>query len=134
MRVIQRLRRLVESAPPDATVPVRWIGEVLDGDEANVEPAIRANGSDPVLPDLSVDDLMSATSRERPTVIGWIHDGYFPGAYKLNGREWRVPRSDWKAFLNRERQGHDRDPTPSGGQDVDLGRWRKQFARERAGG
>jgi predicted DNA-binding transcriptional regulator AlpA len=132
MRLIERLRQLVESAPPDATVPVRWIGELLDQDEVTIE-SIRKNGSDPVMPDLSVDDIMTATSRERSTVIGWIHDGDFPGAYKLNGREWRIPRADWTAFLDRERQGRPAEPAPSGGQAVDLGRWRKQFAGERAG-
>ena len=103
MRVIERLRLLVESAPPDATVPVRWIGELLDQDDASVEPAMRRNGSDPIMPDLSVDEIMTATSRERPTVIGWIQGGEFPNAYKLSGREWRIPRADWKAFLDRER-------------------------------
>ena len=93
MRLIERLRLLVESAPPDATVPVRWIGELLDQDEVNVESAIRRNGSDPVMPDLSVENIMAATSRERSTVIGWIHGGDFPGAYKLNGREWPIPRA-----------------------------------------
>lgn len=131
MRLAERLRLLVESAPPDATVPVRWIGELLDQDEATVEPAIRRNGSDPVMPDLSVEDIMKATSRERSTVIGWIHDGDFPGAYKLNGREWRIPPADWKAFLSRKREQRPAEPVPSGGQSVDLGRWRKRFETER---
>jgi predicted DNA-binding transcriptional regulator AlpA len=62
------------------------------------------------MPDLNVEDIMNATSRERSTVLGWIHDGDFPGAYKLNGREWRIPQADWKACLNRERQGASRNP------------------------
>lgn len=134
MRVIERLRLLVESAPSDATVPVRWIGELLAQDDASIEPALRSNGSDPVMPDLSVDEIMTATSRERPTVIGWIHGGEFPGAYELDGREWRIPRADWQAFLDRERQGRPPEPVPNGGEGVDLGRWRKHFPRERAGG
>lgn len=93
MRLAERLRRLVESAPPDATVPVRWIGELLDHDAVSVERESRESESDPIMPDLSVDDIMSATNRERSTVIGWIHEGDFPGAYKLNGREWQDRKS-----------------------------------------
>ena len=129
MRLIERLRVLVESAPPDATVPVRWIAELLDEDAATVEPVIRGNGSDPIMPDYTVDDIMTAMGRERSTVIGWIHHGDFPGAYKLNGREWRIPRGDWEAFLNRKRHGRKQEPAAPGGHPVDLGRWRKQFGR-----
>jgi len=37
------------------------------------------------------------------TVRGWVERGDFPGAYKLNGKEWRVPVSGVEAFQNRQR-------------------------------
>ena len=34
------------------------------------------------------------------TVIRFIKDGDFPGAYQV-GRPWRIPRSSWIAYLRR---------------------------------
>ncbi len=129
MNLVEHLRRLVEAAPPDATIPVRWIGELLDQSAVSVESDSMGNDSDPIMPDLTVDDIMRATNRGRSTVIGWIHRGDFPGAHKLNGREWRIPRADWKAFLDRKRRGLLPKPILPGGPRADLGRWRKRFGR-----
>jgi len=36
----------------------------------------------------SAGSSMRTLSIRWSTVIGWIHGGDFPGAYRLNGREW----------------------------------------------
>jgi hypothetical protein len=126
--VIEQLRSLVGVAPPDATVTVRWIAELLDG-AGLTDLADREDGSCSILPDLTVDDIMTATQRQRPTVIGWIRGGDFPGAYKLNGREWRIPQTDWTAFLERKRNCCATDPPATVGRRVDLGRWRAHVVR-----
>ena len=127
--VIEQLRSLVGVAPPDATVPVRWIAELLDGAGALPELTDREKGSCPIMPDLTVDDIMTATQRQRPTVIGWIRGGDFPGAYKLNGREWRIPQTDWTAFLERKRNCKQPNEPANNGRRVDLGRWRAHMVR-----
>jgi hypothetical protein len=129
--VIEQLRSLVDVAPPDATVPVRWIAELLDEDDRSVELAVREKGSYPIMPDLTVGDIMAATQRERPTIIGWIRGGGFPGAYKLNGREWRIPAGDWSAFLERKRNGGQANHSATMPRSVDLGRWRAHVVRKK---
>jgi hypothetical protein len=65
----------------------------------------RWSGPETVAPaDLTVQDLAGRYGKKVSTVRGWFEAGYFPGAYKLRGREWRAPAAAVRAFEEAERQ------------------------------
>lgn len=53
---------------------------------------LRSEGEAPPLVDLSVLDVATLLKRKASTVRGWCASGIIPGAYRLHGREWRVPQ------------------------------------------
>lgn len=122
------LRSLAEALPAGAAVPVprEWLldllGERPSGEATAVGPA-----------DPTVADLAERFGRSRSTVRWWIEAGRFPGAYRLRGREWRVPAAGVAAFESTERSGAAGPaPRPPGVSvvprtrpaTVDLGAWR----------
>ena len=88
--------------PPGTLVPRDWVLErVSDGSPSlpTVEP--------PALParvDLTIRDLAHLFGKKSSTVRAWVERGDFPGAYKLHGKEWRVPVTAVDAFQNRQRR------------------------------
>src|SRR5262245_26376473 len=89
MSLRARIEALVQAAPPDGTVPVRWLGQLLreESDEPTAPTETRLDG----IVDLSVTDLAQRFRKGPSTIRAWLESGAFPGAYKLNGKEWRVP-------------------------------------------
>jgi hypothetical protein len=83
---------LVAAAPPDATIPVRWLAEQLDA-EALPAPAIVDTSVD-----LDVQQLAALFGRSASTIRTWIERGVFADCYRLRGREWRVPRASVAAM------------------------------------
>lgn len=69
--------------------------------------------------ELTVTELAEQFQRSTSTVRGWIEAGRFPGAYKLRGRDWRVPRAAVDVFRAHQR-GRPSQPTH------DLGAWRRR--------
>jgi len=65
---------------------------------------------------MTIRDLAQLFGKQPSTVRGWVERGDFPGAYKLHGKEWRVPVSSVEAFQNRQRGGKS---------DAGLSAWRK---------
>lgn len=53
--------------------------------------------------DLTVAQLAEHLGRQPSTVRGWCERGELPNAYRLNGREWRIPPAAVETFLNRQR-------------------------------
>jgi hypothetical protein len=106
------LARLLGDLPDEALVPVGWVRRQL---EAHAAPS-----SDP-LGDYTVATLAEKLERAPSTVRGWLIQGDFPGAYHVNGREWRVPPASVAAWREAQRTG--KKPTEDG--PVDLGAWRK---------
>lgn len=84
-----------------------WVLELL---EDGAEGSSRTPG--PVV-DLNVADLAMLFKKRPSTVRAWIERGDFPGAYKLNRKEWRVPASAVDAFQKAQR-----------GRTDDLSAWR----------
>jgi excisionase family DNA binding protein len=89
------LQTLVDA---EATVPARMVLERLPLNADAQKPAV---GSD--LADLTADEVAREFGRSASTVRGWLGEGRFPGAYRLNGREWRIPRADVIAWLSAQR-------------------------------
>ena len=53
--------------------------------------------------DLTVPQLAARLGRKPVTIRGWCEHGRFVGAYKLNGRDWRIPLSGVLAFETAQR-------------------------------
>lgn len=51
-------------------------------------------------PFLTVGEMAKELRLSKATVIRRIESGAFPGAYK-DGRQWRIPRCAWTAYLER---------------------------------
>ena len=110
------LRELLEALPPGATVPVGWVLEKLDASAPR-------EGSAPVV-DLTAEEVAELFDRTPACVRGWARQGKLPGAYRLHGREWRIPRAALEAL-----RGETRDPQRHPGGPVDLGSWRREVER-----
>jgi excisionase family DNA binding protein len=95
--LVGSLRILAEALPVGTVVPVprELLLQLLSGNLG------RHND---VEVDLTVAELAVLFSRKRSAVRSWLERGDFPQAYKLHGREWRVPASSVHAFQEKQRQ------------------------------
>ena len=115
MTIQDRLRLLASALPSDdsaVTLTRADLVALLDDDNGEV-------GSDPE-PDLTANEVAEETLRAPSTVRGWLIDGALRG-YKLNGTDWRIPRSALREYLTRQVRA-DEVPIPS--TDVDITDWR----------
>ena len=127
MNLRATLAALVEAAPPDATVPVRWLGELLAAEGQT--PQIVQPGGDVV--DLTVKEVAARFGRRESTIRGWLARGDLEGAYRLHGREWRIPVSSIDRLQRAQREL--RVSRPSQGRaerSPDIGGWRRHLKRE----
>jgi excisionase family DNA binding protein len=121
---------LEQLAAAEALVPARVVLARLG--EAGQEEAPRAAA---VVADLTVEELAAELRRGPSTVRGWLGAGEFPGAYRMNGREWRIPRGDVAAYLDRQRPVpvvESASPVRSK-KSVDLGSWRQHVRKSQPG-
>lgn len=128
--LLRALRTIADALPPGSSVTLEgaWLRaqleEAEDGDAQN-DPAVRR------LTDLTVEQVAEELGRSGSTVRGWLAADEFPNAFKLNRREWRIPVSDLRAFLDRQRPQvpHARVP-PQGRrsrQPDELSAWRQHY-------
>jgi hypothetical protein len=93
---IAALRALAEALPPGSimSIPRDWVLELLAAGPHSVvaTPA-----------DATVEAIGAHYGRRPSTIRGWCEAGRFPGAYKLQGREWRIPRAAVESFEAAER-------------------------------
>lgn len=115
---LDELRRWLASAPPGSLVPVEAVRPLLESDGADGAGSAW---------DLSVQEVAELLGRAPSTIRGWIGEGLFPGAYRLRGREWRIPRRD----LTRLREND--SPVRDAG-SADLGSWREVLPESGRGG
>ena len=119
--LLESLRTAVAAMPAGALVPRDWLLEQLSG----VSPTPSESHSTPTaLVDLTIGDLGRLFGKGPSTVRAWVERGDFPGAYKLHGKEWRVPVSAVEAFQDRQRRAKS---------DPGLSAWRKVRNRPRPG-
>jgi hypothetical protein len=98
----ERLRAALAAMPPGTLVPRDWVLEQLS--EA-VHGSEKVVSSAPIAPvDLSIRGLAQLFGKQSSTVRAWVERGDFPGAYKLNGKEWRVPLGALEGFQDLQRQ------------------------------
>ena len=98
MNLADRLRGLAERLPPGGSLTLTRDGllglaAADDGQTAHDAPQ----------GDLTVAELGARLHRAASTVRQWCERGRFEGAYKLNGRDWRVPLVALDGFLTKQR-------------------------------
>jgi len=123
------LRTLAAGLPAGTPVPVpaELLLELL-GSESHAP----ANA---VSSDLTVAQVAARYGRAPSTVRGWCEANRFAGAYRLNGREWRIPPSALESFDATQRRGHSpaqpgatgptRQGSRRGKRRLTLGAWRE---------
>ena len=116
MTLPERLRDLANALPSDHSAVTFTRADLL----------ALADCGDEVVPtspigDLTVDEVAKQMKRAPSTVRGWLIANELRG-YKLNRREWRVPRSALRDYVERQATASVGFPT---GADVDIAAWRK---------
>ena len=117
MSGLRDLRRAVELMPQGATLTlsVEWLRDALKELEGAERPEAL----------LTLDEVAQTVGRAVSTVRTWCNSGQIEGAFRLNGRDWRVPERALRRYL--EGQGEDAgDEAPRiRAGEVDLSRWRR---------
>jgi hypothetical protein len=88
--------------PPGTLVPRDWLVEQLANGGGRQSDADSAAA--PGATDLTIADLARLFGKRPSTVRAWVERGDFPGAYKLQGKEWRVPASSIDSFQHFQQQ------------------------------
>src|SRR3989442_6951390 len=99
---LDSLRAALTAMPPGTLVPRDWVLERLSEDIPDVPAAVTP--ATPTRVDLAIRDVAQLFGKQPSTVRAWVERGDFPGAYKLHGKEWRVPVSGVEAFQNWQRR------------------------------
>ena len=123
MTLHDRLHAIVDAMPDSAsvTLPISELRQWLEED--NNPSGDHDSGG---LTDLTCEQIAEQLGRTPACVRGWCRTGRLEGAYRLRGREWRVPRSALRAFLQAQAT-KEREPRPNRQtQGVDLAAWRRE--------
>ncbi len=120
MNLSTRLRQLAEALPPAGSVVLTRadLMALLEEDGAST--------TDDGHVDLTVEQVAEKLGRAPSTIRNWVREGRIPGAYKLRGRENRIPRAALRSFLEREANSTNRASTPQT-KAVDLSAWRNHI-------
>jgi hypothetical protein len=115
--LLPRLRALVAAAPAGSsvTLPLDWLREQLEA----LDRTQPAGG----VAELTVEAVAARYGRAPSTVRAWCLAGRLAGAYRLRGREWRIPAGALQAFLEAERPAQTAGLSRKAGSD--LGAWRR---------
>ena len=114
----ERLAQVARLLPPGSAVLLPL--------ESLLEEGQHDNGSDDRLADLTVNEVAKELGRSPSAIRGWCAIGHIPGAYKLRGREWRIPQAALSEFIGRQANKQEPVCTPSHRKrGADLGSWRR---------
>ena len=113
---VEELRALYDALPPGSAISLsrEAVGGLLDG--LSLPRGGVQDGSD-----LTLEEVAERVGRAPSTVRGWCRCGSLVGAYRLNGRGWRIPLLALDAFL-RAQEERRTAPTMGG---HNLSAWRK---------
>jgi hypothetical protein len=110
VNLADRLRELAERLPQGVSLTLTrdaLLGLATAHDHDPDPPASRG--------DCTIAELAARFRRSPSTIRGWCEHGRFEGAYKLNGRDWRIPHTGVESFLAQQR---------GEGPVAQLGAWR----------
>ena len=82
--------------PPGTLVPRDWLLDQLSNAGVIQAPST-------ALVDLTIPDLAQMFGKRPSTVRAWVERGDFAAAYKLHGKEWRVPADSVRQFQEQQR-------------------------------
>jgi excisionase family DNA binding protein len=125
------LKDILVALPDDALLPVRWVRAQLaaEGD------AGAQQGTETPLTgtlDLTVSELATRLGKGASTVRTWLLRGELPGAYRMHGREWRIPVNAIEAMQRAQAKRHRDTATSTLSNDAtDLSEWRKHLPAHR---
>ena len=111
----------LRALPDDAQVPVRWVRELV--------AELGLGDGTPGSVGLTVPQVADLTDRSPSTIRTWCAEGRLPGACRLRGREWRIPRRALDALVAGE--GRPSPPRPGGPMKTPpggLSAWRAEVA------
>jgi excisionase family DNA binding protein len=116
MGITAQLKAIVDGMPPGSSVslPVDWLRALLAEAEREGEAPEEY---------LTLAQVAERVGRAESTVRTWCNRGQLEGAFRLNGRDWRVPSGALSKWLSRQQEG-DGDKKGIGGH-VDLSAWRR---------
>ena len=116
---LEELRELAARLPPGSSVTLPR-GALLEavGEPSRSQPSA----------DLTVAQLAARFYRSPSTVRAWVEAGRFPDAYKLEGRDWRVPELSVTAFIAAQRHVPGQ-PSSISSHRPTLGDWRNARRR-----
>ena len=117
MTLRERLLQLASALPSDRsaiTITRADLESLLEGETG--ETAITA------AQDLTVEEVAEEMRRAPSTVRGWLNSKALRG-YKLNNRDWRIPRTALRDYLDAQATQED-EPARRVGK-VDITAWRK---------
>ena len=116
MTLADRLRQLAAALPSDAssvTLTRADLRAMLEGTPDDVQPAVTR--------DMSVEQVALEVQRSPSTIRRWLIAGELRG-YKLQGRDWRVPRPALREYLTR--QARPDDDSPDQDSEGNISAWR----------
>jgi excisionase family DNA binding protein len=118
MGLIADLERICAGMPEEAAVslPVVWLRARLQ------EEAREGGGPDRLL---TLEEVAEVVGRAVSTVRSWCNARRIEGAFRLNGRDWRVPESALKKYLEGQARDGVTVEAVGPGASADLGSWRK---------
>jgi len=118
-------RAVAEALPAGTAVPVprELLLELL------AAPGGAVHTSTTPAADLTVHQVAARFGRHPSTVRLWLERGALPGAYRFQGREWRIPATSLAIFEARAReqgaQGKLESTAAAAGGPANLADWRK---------
>jgi excisionase family DNA binding protein len=119
--VAERLRQLAQALPSDGATVTLSRADLLALVEGAEDPGTSTGR------DLTVEQIASEVGRKPVTIRQWLVAGSLRG-YKLNRRDWRVPRTALREFLDRQAAGPEQAPPE---RPVDVQAWRKLSRRRK---
>lgn len=120
MTLLEQLRAMVSTMPPGSSVslPVDWLRGQLVENGAAPSP-------DSIPEDLTLEEFAKSVKRAPSTVRGWLNSELLPGAYKLRGRDWRIPPAVATEFLRGQAERDSGSPMHASRTTASLSDWRK---------
>jgi excisionase family DNA binding protein len=109
----------LRATPPGALIPRDWLIDQLEEECATTAEGLR---------DLTVEEMAELSGRAASTVRGWLAAKKISEAYRLMGREWRVPREAFRRFLDQQTTaGSEGKSGTQPSSKVDLSEWRRHL-------
>ena len=117
MSLRSELSAILKGMPPGSAVslPVEWLRSLL------AEDARQGGRPDRLL---TLEEVAELAGRSKSTVRTWANSGMIEGAFRLHGREWRIPSRAWERHLESLQKGEEGPEVAEVG-SVDLGSWRR---------